>query len=48
MGCGSCGSRTTIYQVRFADGTVRRYGSEAEAKAVADRTVGAEYQKVQQ
>lgn len=47
MGCSSCGSRTTIHQVRFSDGTVRRYGSEVEAKAVADRTAGAEYQKVQ-
>jgi hypothetical protein len=35
-----------IYQVRSADGTVRRYSSEAEAKAAAKST-GGEYQRLQ-
>lgn len=47
MPCGSCTSRKTIYQVRFGDNTIRRYASEAEAKAVADKTEKAEYQIVQ-
>lgn len=47
MGCGSCRQRKTIYQVRFRDGNVRQYASEAEAKAVAAKTDGAEYQIVQ-
>ncbi len=47
MGCGSCTSRKTVHQVRFADGTVRNYPTEGEAKVVAAKSEGAEYQKVQ-
>lgn len=47
MACSSCQPRKTLFQVRFKDGTVRRFANETDAKAVADKTDGAEYQKVQ-
>lgn len=47
MGCGSCGGgRTLQHRVRFPDGTVRRYATEAEARAVVAKKPGAEYQAV--
>lgn len=47
MGCRSCGGGavTLIYQVRLPNGTVRRYSSEAEAKAAA-KASGGEYQRL--
>lgn len=46
MACGSCHQGTHQHQVRFKNGTVLTYASAGEAKAVADRTEGAEYQLV--
>lgn len=47
MACGSCVQRSTEHRVRFADGTIRKYPTEGEARAVASSKQGAEYQKVQ-
>ena len=46
MACGSCHQSKSIHQVRFPNGTTLRYASEGDAKRVADKTPGAEYQLV--
>jgi hypothetical protein len=43
--CGG-GAKKAIHQVRRPDGTVKRYATEAEARAAADATNG-EYQQLQ-
>jgi hypothetical protein len=42
MGCSRCGGGggSTVHQVRFPDGTVKRYATAAEAQAAADATGG--------
>lgn len=47
MGC-NCGggAKRTVHQVRRSDGTVKRYATEAEAKAAASQP-GATYTKIE-
>jgi hypothetical protein len=49
MGCRTCGSgnRTVEqYQVRWDDGTVTRYTTEAEARSAAETEDGASFETV--
>lgn len=46
--CGGGNKHVTLYQTRYPDGTVKRFGTEGEAWAAANRTPGASVEVVKQ
>lgn len=51
MGCSACGGgnkHVTLYQVRYPNGTTKRFATEGEAWASANRTPGASMEVVKQ